>query len=314
MPTAVTIKTLDGSNTEHHIDWINYKNQVKLRPMTPEEQSAYANKSQGQLAEMDMSSPEFQQALMNLKKKAALGPRQTEFNPKTKKYRTVPVHKSTNDKISESVMPARGDSINFTHNGKNITAVILNIKRNIATVRHPLAGKITVDLSKTKYDIIADESKQQVSEQSTYEDILSKLKTRLGDYLGDVAQAVKDTDLSDKPTPATNTVNAVKTIMTDDGHEIRIHGNEDDGFRITIKNKDASAKFASLSEAEIAANLYCAKRRQTPVLQAADYVSEENKDACYHKVKSRYKVWPSAYASGALVQCRKKGAKNWGNK
>lgn len=38
------------------------------------------------------------------------------------------------------------------------------------------------------------------------------------------------------------------------------------------------------------------------------------KDACYHKVKSRYKVWPSAYASGALVQCRKVGAKNWGNK
>ena len=40
----------------------------------------------------------------------------------------------------------------------------------------------------------------------------------------------------------------------------------------------------------------------------------EKQDACYHKVKSRYKVWPSAYASGALVQCRKKGAKNWGNK
>jgi len=37
------------------------------------------------------------------------------------------------------------------------------------------------------------------------------------------------------------------------------------------------------------------------------------KDACYHKVKSRYKVWPSAYASGALVKCRRVGAKNWGN-
>ena len=37
------------------------------------------------------------------------------------------------------------------------------------------------------------------------------------------------------------------------------------------------------------------------------------KDACYHKVKSRYSFWPSAYASGALVKCRKKGAKNWGN-
>jgi len=37
------------------------------------------------------------------------------------------------------------------------------------------------------------------------------------------------------------------------------------------------------------------------------------KDACYHKVKSRYSVWPSAYASGALVKCRKAGASNWGN-
>ena len=37
------------------------------------------------------------------------------------------------------------------------------------------------------------------------------------------------------------------------------------------------------------------------------------KDACYHKVRARYDVWPSAYASGALVKCRKVGAKNWGN-
>jgi hypothetical protein len=38
------------------------------------------------------------------------------------------------------------------------------------------------------------------------------------------------------------------------------------------------------------------------------------KDACYHKVKSRYDVWPSAYASGALVKCRKVGADKWGTK
>ena len=42
--------------------------------------------------------------------------------------------------------------------------------------------------------------------------------------------------------------------------------------------------------------------------------SKGKKDACYHKVRSRYDVWPSAYASGALVKCRKVGAKNWGNK
>jgi hypothetical protein len=38
------------------------------------------------------------------------------------------------------------------------------------------------------------------------------------------------------------------------------------------------------------------------------------KDACYRKVKSRYDVWPSAYASGALVKCRKVGADKWGTK
>lgn len=43
-------------------------------------------------------------------------------------------------------------------------------------------------------------------------------------------------------------------------------------------------------------------------------LKEGKKDACYHKVKARYNVFPSAYASGALVKCRKVGAKNWGNK
>jgi len=43
-------------------------------------------------------------------------------------------------------------------------------------------------------------------------------------------------------------------------------------------------------------------------------VEETKKDACYNKVKSRYKIWPSTYASGALVKCRKVGASNWGNK
>ena len=65
------------------------------------------------------------------------------------------------------------------------------------------------------------------------------------------------------------------------------------------------------------------KKKTEPVLE--DFIGKpiteeefeklaEKKDACYHKVKARYKVWPSAYASGALVQRRKKGAANWGNK
>ena len=61
------------------------------------------------------------------------------------------------------------------------------------------------------------------------------------------------------------------------------------------------------------------KRREDPNPNrkgAAKIVTEGKgeKDACYKKVKSRYSVWPSAYASGALVKCRKVGAANWGNK
>ena len=33
------------------------------------------------------------------------------------------------------------------------------------------------------------------------------------------------------------------------------------------------------------------------------------KDACYYKVKRSYKVFPSAYASGAIAKCRKRKAR-----
>ena len=62
------------------------------------------------------------------------------------------------------------------------------------------------------------------------------------------------------------------------------------------------------------------KRKEDPnpdrAGQAKNVKTEEfvNEDACKEKVKSRYKIWPSAYASGAVVKCRKVGAANWGNK
>tara|TARA_R110001592_G_scaffold43527_5_gene140994 strand:+ start:2567 stop:3457 length:891 start_codon:yes stop_codon:yes gene_type:complete len=63
-----------------------------------------------------------------------------------------------------------------------------------------------------------------------------------------------------------------------------------------------------------------AKRQDKSVKESSEMMTEAQfdeaageKDACYRKVKSRYKVWPSAYASGALVKCRKVGAANWGN-
>ena len=54
------------------------------------------------------------------------------------------------------------------------------------------------------------------------------------------------------------------------------------------------------------------KKRARKTAKRKKKKKAKKRDACYHKVKSRYDVWPSAYASGALVKCRKVGAKNWG--
>ena len=47
-------------------------------------------------------------------------------------------------------------------------------------------------------------------------------------------------------------------------------------------------------------------------IMAKKKMNKKNKalhDACYHKVKARYKVFPSAYASGAIAKCRKNKGK-----
>jgi hypothetical protein len=92
----------------------------------------------------------------------------------------------------------------------------------------------------------------------------------------------------------------------------------DDGDFIQIKRPDGTP---AVSEEEV-------KEGIEIFLEAQDELLDEKKkrkgkkkkkkkgkkDACYHKVRARYSVWPSAYASGALVKCRKVGASNWGNK
>lgn len=93
----------------------------------------------------------------------------------------------------------------------------------------------------------------------------------------------------------------------------------------TTKPKCGSSKMkASLSDEE-EESAFRRKNQEDPNPnrsgKAKNVATEEvvfekagEKDACYKKVKSRYSVWPSAYASGALVKCRKVGAANWGNK
>ena len=92
----------------------------------------------------------------------------------------------------------------------------------------------------------------------------------------------------------------------------------------TTKPKCGSSKMAANLDDKEEKKAFSRKQRQDPNPdrkgKAINVKTEETviekageKDACYKKVKSRYSVWPSAYASGALVKCRKKGAANWGN-
>ena len=67
------------------------------------------------------------------------------------------------------------------------------------------------------------------------------------------------------------------------------------------------------SLADAYAQMYAPQEEKQEEEKEEEVLTEGKKDACYNKVKSRYSVWPSAYASGALVKCRAKGAKNWGN-
>jgi len=135
---------------------------------------------------------------------------------------------------------------------------------------------------------------QALAQRMAAEDVLGDVQRRLGDVLKQRQQRQAER-MPVKQAPQDVLGDPVKKIDLGNGNILMIHGNEDDGFRIHLGQRVMPTRFATAEQAEMATRMYEAKR-----------------DACYHKVKSRYKVWPSAYASGALVQCRKQGAANWG--
>ncbi len=97
-----------------------------------------------------------------------------------------------------------------------------------------------------------------------------------------------------------------------DGAEVRIQGMN---YYIDVDNSSGMIHFEDeRSRAEKYRVIGELARKKATVTVESYELEEGEKDACYRKVKSRYKIWPSAYASGALVKCRKVGAKNWGNK
>ena len=165
----------------------------------------------------------------------------------------------TPEAITESA--AKPDQVGAEFEPKTISPVLGEPEKD-----HPMDGMLVGE-----EEVGKDEAKETV----TVEDSLSDIKKRLGEYLQDIKDAtpVDDKELSKKAEKEDKLGPAIKTIKTDDGKEIKIHGNEDDGFRLKINEKMHSAKFKSFDEAQMACETYVAKRKSA--MENQDYVEEK---------------------------------------
>lgn len=144
------------------------------------------------------------------------------------------------------------------------------------------------DKYKDNYKKDMNESRRQSSimeaiTSEPYDQVMKKLKNRMTDLYG--------------------------SDPTEEVYVLYINGKPEMKF---AEKKDAVEMLGVVKDMGI--KDYAFKKETRPLREELEKFDEGKKDACYRKVKSRYKVWPSAYASGALVKCRKVGASNWGNK
>jgi len=149
---------------------------------------------------------------------------------------------------------------------------------------HPAKGYFVGGEGKEPYCDACDRVESQcICDKHVAEDLLSNVRRTLDDYLQDIEQKLskqKDRELIRKAGEEIqkNPLDAllpVKSMFTDDGEEMRIHGNENDGFVIKIKERPLRARFRSLDEAEMACEMFCAHRRSKQQQEVAkDYVEE----------------------------------------
>ena len=166
----------------------------------------------------------------------------------------------TPETVTESV--AKPDQVGAEFEPKTISPVLGEPEKD-----HPMDGMLVGEDEEVAED--------RMEETVTVEDSLSDIKKRLGDYLQDIKSGAKtdDRELSAKPDKLDRLGPAIKTIKTNDGKTIKIHGNEDDGFRLKINEKMHSAQFKSFDEAQMACETYVAKRKAA--MENQDYVEEK---------------------------------------
>ena len=152
---------------------------------------------------------------------------------------------------------------------------------------------------------VSTDPKKKMKEESVAEDYKKLPKGKMGMKAGKkFISAVKDTVKGESEPEGTipqqigQQKAAKKTRQADKIHNVAGKHNETLSRAKSMKNK-----------------LVGMTKKEEYEIEEEDKKGKSSgkKDACYHKVKASASVWPSAYASGRLVECRKKGAKNYGN-
>ena len=166
------------------------------------------------------------------------------------------------------------------------------------------------------------EEKEQASEkdvEAAARDLIDKEGGAIGrKMLKDPEELKPFLDKRDVELPEDFDLDAFIDEFIEGSKDIGVHKEKDiiagDDNQIEITKEDIAEGIEIFLEAqeEMLDEKRKRSKKRTKKKRKAKKKKKGKKDACYHKVKSRYSVWPSAYASGALVKCRKVGAKNWG--
>lgn len=127
------------------------------------------------------------------------------------------------------------------------------------------------------------------------EDILAKVEKSFKDFIKQAEEQIKDTDIKEKkqedtdlkskekqdrdlivkvaPVATDPTLSApIKTLKTECGI-YEMHGNETTGFEIRQKGRCLPTRFKTLDEAEMAVEMFAARRRLRD--ESQDYLDEE---------------------------------------
>jgi hypothetical protein len=164
------------------------------------------------------------------------------------------------------------------------TVAVLTAKKD---PKNPMAGKLVGGNESEELD------EEPLEEAITSEDVLDKVKQSFADYLKNVADEIKqDTDLKDKKKGDSDLKakdkrdrdliakeqveprdgsKPVKTVTNECGLW-EVHGSDGAGFEIHRGAKCMPTRFKSLEEAEIALEMFAARRRNAD--DSADYIEE----------------------------------------